>query len=309
MNDKLMPRRRDVLASGLAAAALAGSGAHVRAAGNLPRNMIDAQVHIWKPGGPPPSPTGRQEPFSAEQLLAALDSGGVGRAVIVTPSWNPDQNQYPLEAAQKYPDRLRVAGLYFDWNKPANPAQIEGWMKPQGMAGIRMFLGSEPGVKWLTGGESDWIWPLLEKHNIPLMISATPALSHLAKIAAKHPGLKMCIDAFGALGGTNKGAAAFASLPAVLPLAKLPNVITKSVSVPFVSGEPYPHKDLQPFVKQIYDAFGPDRIAFASDITLMKTPYKDAVACWTEMDFLSDADRTKIMGGTLAKWLNWPLPA
>lgn len=308
MADGIVISRRNVLVSGAAVAAVTASGMPAGAAGKLPKTMIDGQVHVWKPDGPPPSPSGRQEPLSAEELLSMIDTGGVQRAVIITPSWSPDQNLYPLESAQKYPDRLKVMGLYFDWNKPANPAQIESWMKPEGMAGIRMFLGSEPATKWLTGGDSDWIWPILERNRIPLMISAANSLPHLVKIAEKHPGLKMCIDSFG-VPGAPRGAEVFKDFGAVLAMAKLTNIIIKCGSVPYLSAEAYPYRNLQPFVKQVYDAFGPERLIFASDITLLKGSYKDCVNFWTQLDWLNDKDLALIMGGTLSKWINWPLPA
>ena len=299
--------RRQTLA-GLAGVAAAGLAGNARAAAALPKHIIDGQVHIWRPGGPQPSPTGRQEPHSTDQLLATLDSGGVERAVIVTPSWNPDQNLYPLEAAQQHPDRLRVMGLYFDWNKPANPDQIENWMKPQGMAGIRMFLGLEPGMKWLTSSDSDWIWPILERRNIPLMIGAPAATARITEIAARHPGLKICLDSFGVPGTTN-AAQSFAKYADVLAMAKLPNIIVKCASVPFLSNDPYPYANMKGYVKQAFDAFGPERLIYASDITLLKGTYKDCVNFWTELEWLTDKDRAAIMGGNIAKWLNWPLPA
>jgi predicted TIM-barrel fold metal-dependent hydrolase len=302
-------RRRDVLATGLAAAAVAATGLPARAAA-LPKNIMDGQVHIWKAGGPKPSPTGRQDPLSAEQLFEILDTGGVKQAVIITPSWSHDgSNSYPLEMAVKYPDRLKVMGLYFDWNKPANPSQIENWTKAPGMVGIRMFLGAEASTKWLNSSDSDWIWALLEKNNIPLMMSAANSIPRLTEIVQKHPGLRMCLDSFGVAGLPGIGAKGFENYGPVLAMAKYPNVIIKCASVPFLSGEPFPYKNLQPAVKQTYDAFGPDRMIFASDVTLLKGSYKDCVNFWTQLDFLKEADLVKIMGGNLSKWINWPLAA
>ena len=193
--EKTTWHRREVLAAGLAGAAVAVTGLPARANGKLPANIIDGQSHIWKPGGPTPSPTGRQPPLSAEELLSVLDSGGVKRVTIITPSWSPDQNGYPLEAAQKYPDRIRASSAYISTGtNPPIRTQIANWMKPQGMAGIRMFLGSEAGSKWLNSTDSDWIWPMLEKENIPLMMSAATSNPTLIKIAQKCPGLKICLD-------------------------------------------------------------------------------------------------------------------
>ena len=42
--------------------------------------IVDGQIHLWEKGTP--SPHHRQEPYSAEQAIAAMDQGGVDRALI-----------------------------------------------------------------------------------------------------------------------------------------------------------------------------------------------------------------------------------
>ena len=76
-----------------------------------------------------------------------------------------------------------------------------------------------------------------------------------------------------------------------------------------LSSEPYPHRNLHPYLRQIFDAFGPRRLFRASDITRLKTPYKEAITMFTQSrDFLSDADRELIMGRAVSQWIGWPLP-
>jgi hypothetical protein len=40
--------------------------------------IVDAQIHLWEKGTP--SPPHRQEPYSAEEAIAAMDEAGVDRA-------------------------------------------------------------------------------------------------------------------------------------------------------------------------------------------------------------------------------------
>jgi predicted TIM-barrel fold metal-dependent hydrolase len=299
-------RRRDVLISGLAAAA-ALHGPAARASRRLPAHIVDSQCHIWKSGGPKPPPTQRSEPFSYQQLSAEMVTAGVERVVIVTPSWNPDGNQYPLEAAQALPNRFHVMGL-FDTSKPPDPALIEAWTKPHGMLGMRLFLGRPQGRQWFMDGSGDWLWPVAERANIPIMIFAGGMMEKLAKIAVQHPRLKICIDSFGIAGDTH-GILAFEHYDDVLALAKYQNVVIKAESVPFISSEPYPYRDLHPILRRTYDAFGPNRMFWGSDITLLKTPYRDCVTFMAELDWLPDRDLELIMGRALSNWIGWPLPA
>ena len=140
------------------------------------------------------------------------------------------------------------------------------------------------------------------------MLFAGGMMPDVAKIAAKYPDLKICLDSFGAPAGV-VGVQAFDNYDQVLALAKFKNVSIKPVSLPFISGEAYPYRNLHPFIRRIYDAFGPERTFWGSDITLLKTPYNDCVKAFTqEMDWLSDQDLELIMGRALSKWINWPAP-
>lgn len=67
--------------------------------------IIDFQVHIWGPDRPhrpwPPPAHGqkpaphREVPISAEALLSDMAAAGVGRAILVPPSWEDAHNQWP----------------------------------------------------------------------------------------------------------------------------------------------------------------------------------------------------------------------
>src|SRR2546425_9048946 len=67
----------------------------------------------------------------------------------------------------------------------------------------------------------------------------------LAKIAERHPGLKLHIDHLGRLGGGRAGTddAAFADLLDILALAKFPNVAVKMSGAPSHSSQPYPFRN------------------------------------------------------------------
>jgi len=53
--------------------------------------IVDGQIHLWEKGTP--SPPHRQEPYSAEQEIAAMDQVGVDRALIHPVLWDPDSNE------------------------------------------------------------------------------------------------------------------------------------------------------------------------------------------------------------------------
>src|SRR2546430_3812768 len=46
----------------------------------------------------------------------------------------------------------------------------------------------------------------------------------------------------------------------LLALAKHPNVAVKATGAPSYSSEPYPYRNIHGYLRQIYDAFGPERV-------------------------------------------------
>ena len=60
--------------------------------------IVDGQIHLWEKGTP--SPPHRQEPYSAEEAIAAMDQAGVDRALIHPVLWDPDSNELAVEAVR-----------------------------------------------------------------------------------------------------------------------------------------------------------------------------------------------------------------
>jgi predicted TIM-barrel fold metal-dependent hydrolase len=107
-----------------------------------------------------------------------------------------------------------------------------------------------------------------------------------------------------------KDDAAFAHLPQVLDLAKLPNVSAKASALPCYSSEEYPYRGLHSYIRQVHDAFGPQRMFWGSDLTRLPCRYQNAISLFTEeLPWLSSRDKEWIMGRALCEWLGWQIPA
>ncbi len=265
--------------------------------------IVDAQVHLWNAGTP--NPWHRQIPaYSKDDLLAEMDAAGVDRAVIVPPMWMGDTNDLALEAAQAHPDRLAVLGR-LGLGDPANAALLESWNDRPGMLGLRFTFSKPEEFDWLTGGSLAWLWGGAERAGIPVMVMISGYLPEVAKIAAAHPDLRLCIDHLGLVRQATDDAA-FADLPLLLALANHPNVVVKATSLPCYSTEPYPYANLHGYIRQVYDAFGPARMFWGSDVTRLTCTYRECVTLVTEeLDWLSAEDKELIMGRAICNWLGW----
>jgi predicted TIM-barrel fold metal-dependent hydrolase len=91
-------------------------------------------------------------------------------------------------------------------------------------------------------------------------------------------------------------------------LAKHPNISVKVSASPGVSAEPYPFRDVAVYLKRVFDAYGPQRSYWGSDLTntLNKGPYHQRITHFTEeLPFLSESDKDWVMGKAILARLNW----
>jgi len=152
------------------------------------------------------------------------------------------------------------------------------------------------------------LWAEAEKANVPVATLATDSLKELGEIARRHPGLRLTIDHLGGRGGltTLKDAAAMTHIPDLLALAKLPNVAVKATGAPGYSSEAYPFRSMHPYLRRIYDAFGPNRVFWGTDISKMPCSWRQCVTMFTEeLPWLNEPDKSLIMGGALCAWWGW----
>lgn len=269
--------------------------------------IADAQVHLWKTDPPDRPPRHGPRPFQLPDLLAEMRAAGVDRAVLVPPFWEGSDNSTTLEAARLYPDRLAVMGR-LDITMPANAGVVADWLMQPGMLGVRLTFHSPELMRFLGDDAAEWFWAAAEKANVPLMLYAPGALSSIRKIALCHPALKIALDHMGIERGATDDAA-FVRINELCEHARLPNLVVKLTTVPIYSSEPYPHPKLHPYLKRLYDAYGPRRLFWGSDLTRLPCSYRVCVNLFTEeLKWLSVSDLEWIMGRALCEWIGWPLP-
>jgi predicted TIM-barrel fold metal-dependent hydrolase len=234
-----------------------------------------------------------------------MRAAGVDCAVLAPPTWDPSGNAPSLEAATTRPDLFAVTGD-LDITTPPDPHLIERWSRQPGMNGLRLIFNTPEKQRRLVDGSVEWIWQAAERVDIPVMLLIPGGVHLLADIANRFSGLRLCIDHLGIPRGT-QDQAAFEHLPDLLALAKFSNVVVKAGGTPAYSSiDAHPHPSLHGHLRRVYDAFGPERIFWASDLTRMACTYRDVVTLWTEgLPWLSQQDKRSIMGGAVCRWLNW----
>ena len=305
----MFTRRKFIGTTVGAGVALAMGGCATQPAGK--RMIVDSQVHLWKasspdypwnPGAKPQLP----EPFTIERVLPLMDEAGVDRVVAVPPGLN-DVNSYALEAARRYPNRFAVMGR-IPLEDPKSPALLPRWKDQPGMLGVRVTFITPATLKWLSDGTADWFWPAAEKAGLPVMFLVFGHVNRFGPIAERHPGLQLIIDHMGINLAIAKEGRTAEVIGHAVALAKYPNVSIKMSNLVNASLEPYPFRDLNDHLKRVFDAYGPRRCHWGTDLTAgyARATWSQRVAHFTEeLKFLSESDKDWVMGRSVRERLKW----
>ena len=266
--------------------------------------ITDAQVHLWA-GGTPSGHHRQVSAFSATELLAEMAAAGVDAAVIHPPSWDPGGNELAVDAVRDHPGRFAILG-HFPLDQPESRETIRHWKERPGMLGLRWSLTRPHQHDWAEDGTMDWLWPEAERLDLPVATMAWRFLPVFARIAERHPRLRLLIDHLGWV-RTARDGAALETLPALLDIARrYPNVAVKATGAPAYSSEPYPFRNIHDPLHRMFDAFGPDRFFWGTDITRMPCSYRQCVTLFTEeLPFLAGRDLERVMGEGMRDWIGW----
>ncbi|MET4326521.1 putative TIM-barrel fold metal-dependent hydrolase [Bradyrhizobium sp. i1.15.2] len=285
------------------------------------RVIVDSQVHLWPastperpwlPGAKPQLP----EPFIIERVIPLMDEAGVDRVVIVPPaSLEGERVDYAQEAVKRYPNRFAIMARV-TLNKPEGAARLATWRDQPGVLGVRLNFGPDEAA-WLTDGTADWFWPAAQKARLPVMFLTSGQTSLFARIAERHPGLTLILDHMGVGAGlrpradssqSGKNNQVAEAIAEAAELAKYPNVSVKLSSVPLISTESYPFRDTIPHIQRLFDAYGPERCYWGTDITnsFARATYRQRVTQFTEeLPFLTESDKDWVMGRAILARLRW----
>ena len=126
--------------------------------------IIDGQIDLWEKGTP--SAHHRQQPYLAEQAIAAKDAAGVDRALIHPVLWDPDSNELAIEAMRRYPDRFAIMGWFLSRRSSRTRYRraLEGAVGPCSACAFLPTTGTRnPGSQTArsTG------WPAADRAGVP----------------------------------------------------------------------------------------------------------------------------------------------
>ncbi len=301
-----MTTRRSILTSG-AAAALTGCQLFQSHRGD---DHIDAHVHVWTPDtekyplarGYAPSDM-RPPSFTPEQLFAHCRPQGVRRVVLIQMSYYQTDNSYMLDVMRAHPGVFSGVAIV-DENAPDVAATMAKLVK-QGVRGFRISAGAQKNVAaWIgsTGMGTLWktaaelgasVCPLINPSTLPL----------IDQMSAWYPDTSVVIDHFARIGVGGKMQEQ--DIANLVRLARHRKTHVKASAFYALGAKKAPYLDMGPLIRRVRDAFGPQRVMWASDCPFQVDPghnYRDSIALIRDrLDFLSESDKTWMLRGTAEK--------
>ncbi len=259
--------RRRLLALGTIAATGAVSPSPSFAAEN--KVSIDAHVHVWTPeieSYPLDDAFGRDDmrppSFTPEQLFQHTKPAGVNRIVLIQMSFYNHDNSYMLDMIAKYPGVFSGVGIV-DHQSDDLVARMKSLAKA-GVRGFRLHAHADEAQDWINSEGMNLLWRTAANQGLAVCPLINPTdLQHVDALCQKHPETTVVIDHFARVGIS--GEIVPSELDALCRLARFPTVHVKTSAFYALGKKTAPYKDLLPMIRKVVDAFGANRLMWASD--------------------------------------------
>lgn len=273
--------------------------------------FVDAHTHAWGsdtdelPWQADVLPPGWAGAYTARDLIGDMNAAGVDESVIVTtPLYGRGlrANSYTMRAIEAFPDRLWGVGLmdFFQHDPDDVRADLRRIVGHERMLGVRMHACLEyaeyptelnRAADWILDDDLEPVWT--EAATLDTTVFVFPKaqqLSMVARIADAHPDVQLVVDHMAFPDETTApDETPWTDFEAV---AEHDNVAVKVSSLPRSAKTEWPYEDLQGYVRNLMEWFGPERLMLGSDYPWMDdwASYEDCLSWVERAEFLSARD-------------------
>jgi L-fuconolactonase len=210
-------------------------------------------------------------------------------------------------AALRHPDRFAFL-MRVDPMDTGIRCWIETLTAAPGFKALRTLVFTPAEGAVFEDGGHDRLLTAARAHGLPVFVTCPGRVAHLAQYAERFPDVQLVIDHCGAAFDTPRGQA---TIDDALAMARYPNVAYKwAHAASLLSTMSYPFPDLEPQLRRAVDAFGPQRVMWASDYTMARrhANWGEALFSIRHCPSLSEDEKAWILGRTARQILRWPAP-
>ena len=235
--------------------------------------------------------------FTAEELLETARPAGVGRVVLIQHhTYHGLDSAYLIDAARRYPRRFRVVAMVDD-TQPRPDVEMRR-LYTHGVTGFRVHPSARD-ASWLETPGMPVMWECAADTGQSICCLVDPwHLPSLAGMCERHPETSVVIDHLSRIGAD--GVVRDEEVASLCALGRFENVRVKVSAFYALGRKRPPYLDMVPLIRCVYDAFGADRLMWASDCPYqLAEPHSYGASLdlvREHLDFLSGAD---------LEWLLW----
>ena len=268
-------------------------------------NYVDAHVHVWTDDFDRyPLAQGftiaemKPPTFFPEEIIAHGKTAGVDRIVLVQMSYYWDDNRYMLDVMREYQGVF--SGIAIIDPEAARPDDEMRRLAKEGVRGFRVYEG-RPVETWMDGPGYERMLACGAEENLAICpLINPPALPSLARRCEQFPNAPVIIDHLCLIG--ERAPVRDEQINALCRMAQYPRVMVK-VSAFYALGEKKaPYLDLTDMIRRVYEAFGAERLMWASDCPYQVQGGHEYAASGElierRLDFISEEDRGRILRDT-----------
>ena len=265
--------------------------------------LVDTHVHCF--AGPadkrfPYHPRGPYHPddiATPEQLIKCMDDGGVDHAIIVHPEPYQDDHRYLEYCMGVGGKRLKGTVLLF-CDRPGSLEQLPALVKRMPIVAVRVHAYAPERLPPFDGPELRRLWKAAADNGVAVQLHLEARWApHFTPLIKEFKDVRVIIDHCG-----RPMQCTPEEFSVVVGWSRFDNTVMKLSATQPVTV--FPHRDIRPFIRQLTDAFGPDRMICGGGFGPAATGPSYAAAfelARRYVDHLSATDQAKILGQTAAK--------
>ncbi|MCA9194843.1 MAG: amidohydrolase [Planctomycetales bacterium] len=269
---------------------------------------IDAHVHVWTPNVQKypldaAFSVADMQPasFTPDQLLAYTRPSGVDRIVLIQMSFYGLNQDYMFDCLHTYPGVFSAVAL-IDHKSPSVEQQARQLVR-RGARGFRLHSKGDA-QDWPRSPSMRRLWQVAADDGFAICPLINPDdIVHIAMLCQSFPKTKVVVDHFARIG--IGGSIEPDRLDELCGLARFPQVYVKTSAFYALGKKQPPYHDLLPMVKKLLDAFGPERLMWASDcpyqVQGMHTYQASIDLILKDSEFLSTSDKKWLLRDTAQK--------
>ncbi len=302
MNPLISRRQFTKQISAYAAMATVGAPG-LAAAGNHPP-VVDSHLHCFAGKNDlrfpyhSAGPYQPEAPATPEHLLKCMSDGGVDYAVVVHPEPYQDDLRYLEHCLRVGGGKLKGVCLLFAYREDTPKRLTELVHRlPNQIVAIRVHAyAPERLPAWNKPEQLRRLWRTAGDLGLAVQLHLEPRYARrLEPFIREFPHVTTIIDHLGR---------PFQGVPEehaiIVRWARFNNVVMKLAVIP--ERHDYPHRDIRPVIRQLTDAFGPERMIYGGGFEGAETngnsyrSFREHVASY--LGHLTEAGRAQIFGGT-----------